>query len=286
MSKLKNLFHKQPKFKIDEEKISSPSIIASLKALENKSDDYEVYLADKQEERNPLIKIKEVTKDFGAGKYKKEVLKGINLTIYEGEHLAILGGNGAGKTVLVETIAGLNKPTSGTIEYCYDYKTKFQERLGIQFQDSSYPPAITVKEVIDFMIEIYGSKVNPDELMALLKIFGIDSYYKKRANKLSGGQQQRLNCLLALIHKPKILFLDELSTGLDITIRTNIKRFIKSYAKENGITLVIVSHDMDEVEFLADYICVLKNGLIVFEDSKEHVLEKYHRLEKFITPYL
>lgn len=109
---------------------------------------------------------------------------------------------------------------------------------------------------------------------------------KKRANKLSGGQQQRLNCLLALIHKPKILFLDELSTGLDITIRTNIKKFIKSYAKENDITLVIVSHDMDEVEYLADYICVLKDGLIVFEDSKKHVLGKYHRLEKFITPYL
>lgn len=181
MKKINCWFKKKPKLSINEQNISSPSIIEALKVLDHHAQDYEVYLDDQVVHKKPLIKLENVTKDFGTGKYKKEVLKGINLTIYEGEHLAILGGNGAGKTVLVETIAGLNKPTSGHIEYCYDYKTKFQERLGIQFQDSSYPPAITVKEVIDFMIEIYGSKVNPDELLALLKIFGIDSYYKKKS---------------------------------------------------------------------------------------------------------
>ena len=286
LQKLK--FSKKPKstFSFNVDNISSPSILNSLKDLDSKSTEFETYLSDEVKESRELIKVNNLVKEFGKGENKKVVLNGINLTVYEGEHLALLGGNGAGKTTLVETIAGLYKPTSGTIDYLYEYDKIFQDRLGIQFQDSSYPPAITVKEVINFMIEIYGSNVNNDELMALLKIFGIDSYYTKRASKLSGGQQQRLNCLLALIHKPTILFLDELSTGLDITIRTNIKKFIKSYAKENNITLILISHDMDEVEFLADQICVLKNGKIVFNDTKQNVLKKYHKLEQFIVPYL
>ena len=273
-------------FNFDINNITSPSIINSIKALDSVNNEFETYLHPDNFDKKELIKLTDVKKEFSVGKHKKQVLKGINLTIYEGQNLALLGGNGAGKTTLVETIAGLYKPTSGTIEYLYDYKKIFQEKLGIQFQDSSYPPAITVKEVLNFMIEIYGSDVNDDELLALLKIFGIDSYYNKRASKLSGGQQQRLNCLLALIHKPKVLFMDELSTGLDITIRTNIKKFIKSYAKENNITLVVISHDMDEVEFLADQICVLKFGEIVFNDSKENILKKHKKLENFIIPYL
>ena len=167
-----------------------------------------------------------------------------------------------------------------------EHPKTFQEKLGIQFQDSFYPNAITVKEVIDFMIGLYGSKINHDELIAMLNIFGINEYYKKRVSKLSGGQQQRLNALLAIIHKPTVLFLDELSTGLDITIRTNIKRFIKHYAIENNITLILVSHDTDEIAYLADEIAVLKNGKIVYFDTKDNIVQEYGNIEKFLIPYL
>ena len=136
------------------------------------------------------------------------------------------------------------------------------------------------------MIGLYGSKINHDELIAMLNIFGINEYYKKRVSKLSGGQQQRLNALLAIIHKPTVLFLDELSTGLDITIRTNIKRFIKHYAIENNITLILVSHDTDEIAYLADEIAVLKNGKIVYFDTKDNIVQKYGNIEKFLIPYL
>ena len=146
------------------------------------------------------------------------------------ENLAFIGANGAGKTTTVEIIAGINKPTSGTIDYNYQYKKSFQEQIGIQFQDSFYPKGVTVKNVIDFLKEAYSLNKNKDndlEFDHLLDIFRIKEFYHTDAAKLSGGQQQRLNVLLSLMHKPKVLFLDELVTGLDIQIRNELENFIQ-----------------------------------------------------------
>ena len=281
-----NIFKKKTKtIPFNIKNVKSPSILAALNQ-ENNKDDYKVYINKELNHGEPLIEINNLVKKFGHKEKCKVVLNGVNLTVSKGKNLALLGGNGAGKTTLVETIAGLYKPDGGSIKYLYKYNKTFQERLGIQFQDSFYPSAITVKEVIDFMIGLYGSKISHDELIAMLNIFGINEYYKKRVSKLSGGQQQRLNALLAIIHKPTVLFLDELSTGLDITIRTNIKRFIKHYAIENGITLILVSHDTDEIAYLADEIAVLKKGKIVYFDTKENIIKEYENIEKFLIPYL
>ena len=281
-----NIFKKKTKtIPFNIKNIKSPSILAALNQ-ENNKDDYKVYINKELNHGEKLIEINNLVKKFGHKEKCKVVLNGVNLTVSKGKNLALLGGNGAGKTTLVETIAGLYKPDGGSIKYLYKYEKTFQERLGIQFQDSFYPNAITVKEVIDFMIGLYGSKISHDELIAMLNIFGINEYYKKRVSKLSGGQQQRLNALLAIIHKPTVLFLDELSTGLDITIRTNIKRFIKHYAIENGITLILVSHDTDEIAYLADEIAVLKKGKIVYFDTKENIIQEYENIEKFLIPYL
>ncbi|MBU3830692.1 MAG: ABC transporter ATP-binding protein [Candidatus Ureaplasma intestinipullorum] len=281
-----NIFKKKSKtIPFNIKNIKSPSILAALNQ-ENNKDDYKVYINKELNHDEKLIEINNLVKKFGHKEKCKVVLNGVNLTVSKGKNLALLGGNGAGKTTLVETIAGLYKPDGGSIKYLYKYDKTFQERLGIQFQDSFYPNAITVKEVIDFMIGLYGSKISHDELIAMLNIFGINEYYKKRVSKLSGGQQQRLNALLAIIHKPTVLFLDELSTGLDITIRTNIKRFIKHYAIENGITLILVSHDTDEIAYLADEIAVLKKGKIVYFDTKENIVQEYENIEKFLIPYL
>lgn len=281
-----NIFKKKTKtIPFNIKNIKSPSILAALNQ-ENNKHDYKVYVNKELNHDEKLIEINNLVKKFGHKEKCKVVLNGVNLTVSKGKNLALLGGNGAGKTTLVETIAGLYKPDGGSIKYLYKYNKTFQERLGIQFQDSFYPNAITVKEVIDFMIGLYGSKISHDELIAMLNIFGINEYYKKRVAKLSGGQQQRLNALLAIIHKPTVLFLDELSTGLDITIRTNIKRFIKHYAIENGITLILVSHDTDEIAYLADEIAVLKKGKIVYFDTKENIIQEYENIEKFLIPYL
>lgn len=269
-------------FNVDIKNVKSKSIINALNHLEEKPNSFEINEPATNNKRKKIIETKNLTKSFGT----KTVLNNLNLDIYEGENVAFLGGNGAGKTTLVEILAGLNKPTSGEINYLFNFKKSFQEKIGIQFQDSSYPPAISCKEVIKFMVNIYGSKMNKDEMNALIKIFGIDEYYNKRASKLSGGQQQRLNVLLALLHKPHIIFLDELSTGLDIQIRTRIKNFIKEYAIENNMTIILVSHDMVEVKQLCKKIIFLKDGKIVINDLISNILEKNDNIEDFIFSLL
>lgn len=273
--------------KEDFNKIKSPAILKYINdEAFNAKENYKYEFTNYRDRRDTLINVQNLTKEFGKLDKKKVVLNNINFEIREGENVAFLGTNGAGKTTLVEILAGLNKPTSGTVEYKFAYDKTPLEKLGIQFQDSSYPPGITVKEVIKFIIGVYSCKVSEEELEGLINIFGIDIFYKRRASSLSGGQQQRLNALLAIIHKPKVIFLDEISTGLDISIRTRIKDFIKEYAIENGMTIVLVSHDMPEIEYLADRIIVLDKGTIVASIYKDEIMAKYGDVTNFISNYI
>ncbi|MGL5590574.1 MAG: ABC transporter ATP-binding protein [Metamycoplasmataceae bacterium] len=260
--------------------------LTNLNYLETHKKEVQTIKTPQKGENKVLIDVVNLRKDFGKLKHAKTVLQNITFQIREGESLGILGANGAGKTTLVEILAGLNKQTSGEVNYLFDYKKSYLEEVGIQFQESSYPPGLSVKEIIAFVIEIYGTKIDDNELNALIHIFGINEFYKKQASSLSGGQQQRLNALLALIHKPKVLFLDEISTGLDITIRTKIKDFIKVYAKENNMTLVLISHDMEEVEYLVDRVIIIDKGIILVDMDKEEILDKHENLTDFITPYI
>lgn len=278
---------KKTNVNIDTSKIESKAILDTLKIIDNEhiNGKFETII-NQPKNKKPLIEIKNVKKSFYAHGQTKEVLKSISLNINENENLAILGGNGAGKTTLVEIIVGLNKPSEGEINFNYEYNRSYLEKIGIQFQDSSYPPGISVKNIIDFVIEIFGTKISNEELHALVKIFGVDKFYKKRGSSLSGGQLQRLNALVAIIQKPKVLFLDELSTGLDISIRTRIREFIKAYALENNMTIVLVSHDMGEIDFLCDRIVFLKDGYVAVDTSKEDILKRYGSIEKFVNTYI
>jgi ABC-2 type transport system ATP-binding protein len=198
----------------------------------------------------------------------------------------LLGSNGAGKTTFVEMVMGLNKPDVGYFQYNYATKINYQESLGIQFQDSSYPTGLKCKDIILFLKDAYKIDISDEELQKLVNEFGIDKFYNKNARSLSGGQQQRLNLLLSIIHKPKLVFLDELSTGLDIKIRTTIKKFIKKFAKDNDMTIVIISHDMEEVDYLADRIIVLKEGKVVSDKPKKEIKSEFASIEKFLEQYL
>lgn len=256
-------------------------ILSEFKKTEDKNYN-DKFIIDNSSNKKSLIQTKELTK-----KYKElTVINKLNINFYDGENVAVLGGNGAGKTTLMEMIAGLNKPTSGSIDYKYDYKNSFLEKIGIQFQDSSFPRGIKVKRVVKFVNDIYETNISKSELNAMLEIFGINKFYNKNASSLSGGQNQRLNCLLSILHKPSIIILDELSTGLDITIRNKIKTFIKMYAKENKMNILLVSHNLDEIEYLADRIVLLKNGEIFVDASKEQVIEKFGSLQNMIELYI
>ena len=136
----------------------------------------------------------------------------------------------------------------------------------------------------NLVIHLLGVITNKD-LNKMIKEFGVEKFYNKSASSLSGGQRQRVNLLLAILHKPKIMFLDELSTALDIKLRNSIKTVIKKYAEENHILLVVISHDINEIEYLCDRLIILERGKVV-SDVEKSVIMKKNNLEEYITKYL
>lgn len=230
-----------------------------------------------------IISVDGISKIFKIGVVKKKekiALNNVSFEIKENEHTAILGANGAGKTTLVEIMCGLTKPTNGKVAYNLG-TDNFKNQVGIQFQSTSYPSNLSVADIIKFIIKLYSIKIENDRLKELMNIFGIDRIYRKNISSLSGGEAQRVNTMLSLIHNPRILFLDELSTGLDIKIRTKIKQFIKNYAYKNKITIVIISHDIEEIDYIANHIIFLKEGQKIIDTSKKDIISKYGSLTNF-----
>ena len=222
-----------------------------------------------------IIEVKDLIKKFG----NKVANNKISFDVYKGERLGIIGANGAGKTTLVEQLIGVSKPTKGEIKYNFKYLKTPQERMGMQFQDSSYPEGLTVKDIIDFSLEIYGSQLKKSELMDMLKKFQIEDFYKAKAKGLSGGQQQKLNVFLAIIHKPEIVILDEISTGLDISAREEIIGYIDEITTKEKMTTILISHQMAEIERLCSRIIVLSKGKILYDDSIVNLKKKFKSLE-------
>lgn len=240
-----------------------------------------IFIKKEKEGLKQLIHVDNIYKNF----HKKEILKGVNFTINENEHLIILGSNGAGKTVLVETIAGLIKPTSGKIQYNFD-STDLNQQIGVQFQAIDFPSNLTPHDVIQFNIDLFKINIEKTELNELIVAFKIDRFINQKCSKLSGGQKQRLNVLLALINKPKVVFLDEFSTGLDFLIKSQIEEFLLSYAHKNNITVVIVSHDVNEIEIFAKKIVVLSQGKIILSATKEEVIEEFGSIRNLMQKYI
>lgn len=266
--------------------IKDKAILDILIEIKDVKNNREKFIDNYKSQQPAILEVVNLNKYFGKRENKMQALKNVSFSIHQHEHVAILGGNGAGKTTLSEIIAGVNKTDSGEIKYHLGQTKNFKEKIGIQFQDSSYPTGITVKRVVTFIKDVYKSNLSKNDLNALIEIFGIDEFYNKRASSLSGGQQQRLNCLLAIIHSPKLVILDELSTGLDVNIRYRIKTFIKSYAKENDMTILLVSHDMDEVEYIADRIIIMVQGEIFINASKEEIIRKYGSINNCVNMYI
>lgn len=222
-----------------------------------------------------IIEVNKLVKKFG----NKIANDNISFSIQEGERLGIIGANGAGKTTLVEQLIGVSKPTKGKITYNFKYIKTPQEKMGMQFQDSSYPEGLSVKDIIDFSLEIYGSSIKEKDLKEMLKKFQIEDFYKAKAKGLSGGQQQKLNVFLAIIHKPEVVILDEISTGLDISAREEIIGYIDEITKKEKMTTILISHQMSEIERLCSRVIVLSKGKVLYDDSVSNLKKKFKSLE-------
>ncbi len=209
----------------------------------------------------PLISLKNISKKYN----DKEVIKDFSLNIYKGERIAILGHNGSGKTTLTEIISLIKKPTSGVIDYNhFSSRENFGIETGIQFQKLIYPEGYRVKEIINFFNKLVNPKkrYSKNELNDLIKLFEINKFYNKSLTSLSGGQQQRINLFLTYIKKPSFIIFDELSTGLDIDIYEKIVNLFDEYIKKNNVTVILVSHNIDEIKKLTSKAYFLKDGNI------------------------
>ncbi len=229
-----------------------------------------------QDNEKFALRVVGIKKSYG----KNEVLKGVNLEVQKGERIALLGRNGSGKSTLISLITQQRAFHDGTVVYGYaDTKSKALELLGVQFQNLSYPEGFFVKDVLKLFQSAVplGIRLTKQQLDDLIVLFGIKPYLKQRIDKLSGGQQQRVNIILSLIKRPKLLILDEISSGLDVKSSTDIKNYIKEYLKlDKEVSLIIVSHNIEEVIELTKTSYVLKEGLIAESfPSKNLNLDKF-----------
>jgi ABC-2 type transport system ATP-binding protein len=184
----------------------------------------------------------------------------ISLHINRGEIFGILGPNGAGKTTTVECIGGLRKPDSGSISVLgLDPRThakELRERVGVQLQTSELPDKIYVREALELFASFYADPREPDELLRLLRL---EEKATTRYVNLSGGQRQRLSIALALIGRPELAILDELTTGLDPQSRRETWKLIEGI-RDEGLTVILVTHFMEEAEYLCDRVALLHHG--------------------------
>lgn len=224
------------------------------------------------------IKVSELTKSF----HGRCVVDKLSFSVKKGEVYGLLGHNGAGKSTTIEMILGLKEPDSGytTIfgKEAVKHRKEIFEKVGVQLQDSNYQAAIKVDEVCREHAALY---TNPQNYHILLEQFGLGHLKKSYVTKLSGGERQKLSVVLALIGNPEIIFLDELTTGLDVAARREVWRTLRNL-KENGITIFLTTHYMEEAEVLCDRIMLIKNGKTVVEGTVSEVIgaSPYSNLEE------
>ena len=218
-----------------------------------------------------LINVRNINKYY----QKKHILKDVSLQVKKGDRIAFIGGNGSGKSTTAEIIAGIRSADNGTIEYAKSAK------IGIQFQESNYPFGVSVQILISFYLNHYNAQITKERLNEMLEVFRLKNLLKKQLYEMSGGQKQRLNILLALIHSPNVLILDELSTGLDIKIRRELRDYIIDYLQKNkDVALILITHSMAEVEALTNRVVILDWGKITLDQSVEDVCKKYGSVSK------
>lgn len=233
---------------------------------------------------NTCIEVKDLTKSLGG----RVVVDKITFRVEKGEVFGLLGHNGAGKSTTIDLLLGLKKPDCGTraifgLDPTANRKAVFG-RVGVQLQSSNYQNNIRVDELCKEMSALYDK---PEYYRRLLRAFSLEKFEKSQVNKLSGGEKQRLSVALALINNPEIVFLDELTTGLDTAARREVWGHLKEL-KSKGTTIFLTTHYMEEAESLCDRIFLMKDGRKITEGTVKEVIESspYDNLEEAYLWYM
>jgi ABC-2 type transport system ATP-binding protein len=224
-------------------------------------------LKDARADSGPVITVQHLVKRYG----EFYAVNDVSFSISEGEIFGIIGPNGAGKTTTVECISGLRVPDSGSINIQglspHKDRNRIREFLGVQIQESSMPPRLKAGEAVELFASFYP---NPLDSVGLLETLGIENVKNSTYKKLSGGQKQRLSIALALVGNPKIAILDELTTGLDPEARRETWSLIENI-RDRGVTVILVTHYMDEAERLCDRLALINHGKLVVLDTPEAI---------------
>ena len=227
------------------------------------------------------IEVKKLCKSYDHVK----AVENINISVCRGEVFGLLGSNGAGKSTTIECILGTKKQDSGTVSILgmnpQKERRNLFEKVGVQFQEANYQDKIRVAELCEITASLYKNAL---DYGTLLKQFGLSEKLKSLVSDLSGGQKQRLFIVLALIPNPEVVFLDELTTGLDAKARRDVWKSL-SELKTKGLTILLTSHFIDEVEALCDKILILKKGEGIFYGTVQEAIAT-SPYEKFEDAYL
>lgn len=226
---------------------------------------------------NNIIEVKDLTKKYG----DFTAVDAINFQVREGEIFGILGPNGAGKTTTLEMMEGLKAITSGTVTLDgHDVSiepNKVKSLIGVQLQSSSFFDGLNLKELVETFGSLYGRKVDGLELLCKVQL---EDKQESQIKELSGGQKQRLSIAVALVNDPKVIFLDEPTTGLDPQARRNLWELIADI-NQSGKTVLITTHYMDEAEVLCNRIAVMDHSKIIALDETKNLL-KFPGLSSYI----
>lgn len=218
---------------------------------------------------SPIIQVKNLVK-----KYDELIaVNGISFDVSKGEIFGLLGPNGAGKTTTLEIMETLREKTSGEITInglsIDTGQNEIKKLIGVQLQAAGFYPNLYLYELIELFAGLYNVEVNPDEM---LKLVDLQEKKKSKFKELSGGQKQRFSICTTLINEPKIIFLDEPTTGLDPQARRNLWELIKQI-KSKGTTIMLTTHYMDEAEVLCDRVGIIDKGKIIIIDTPDNLID-------------
>jgi ABC-2 type transport system ATP-binding protein len=205
-------------------------------------------------------------------------VKNISFSVKRGEIFGLLGPNGAGKTSTLSVLEGLLKPDSGIVivDGFPAHKNSLRARasMGVQLQSTSFQPELTVSQILQLYAGIYGVSMSDENLSAILKDINLDDASTKKFSQLSGGQQQRVSLVIATIHNPRLVLLDEPTTGLDPQSRRQLWERIEAI-REKGHAVLLTTHSMEEAEAVCDRIGIIDRGQVITIDTPQALIEKH-----------
>lgn len=220
----------------------------------------------------PVLQVESLTVSYG----KFQAVRNVSFDVQAGEIFGLLGPNGAGKTSTLSAVEGLLVPRSGTIKvagYSIREQAMFaRASMGVQLQATSFQPELTVAEIIRLFAGIYGIQLSNDQIESILSDIKLQDAASKRYGQLSGGQQQRVSLVIATIHNPRLVLLDEPTTGLDPQSRRQLWERIEAM-REKGHGILLTTHSMEEAESVCDRIAIIDHGQVVTIDTPQALID-------------